>query len=113
MENHSNLIETLIEKATDYGKTSYELAKLRLVDKTSDVISSLLTNAVVLIIILLFVLFLSLGLAFWMGKVLGETYFGFFVLAGFYGIAAILVYAFMRKWIKKTVGNSFIKQVLN
>lgn len=112
MDDDTNLIESLIEKATDYGKTSYELAKLRLVDKTSGVISSLFSNAIVLIIISLFVLFLSLGLALWMGKVLGEIYFGFFVLAGFYGLAAILVYAFMRKWIKRTVGNSFINQVL-
>jgi uncharacterized membrane protein YccC len=58
-------------------------------------------------------LFLNLGLAFWIGQMLGEIYFGFFVVAGFYAIAAIIVYAFMRKWIKRTVGNAFIKQALN
>ncbi len=113
MEGHTNLIETLIEKATDYGQTSYELAKLRALDKTSEVVSSLLSHAIVLIIILLFWFFLSLGLAIWIGQILGEIYFGFLAVAGFYGIAAILVYSFMRKWIKRTVGNSFIKQVLN
>jgi hypothetical protein len=43
---------------------------------------------------------------------LGEAYYGFFAVAGFYGMAAILVYLFMRKWIKRAVGNTFIKQVL-
>ncbi|MDP3642426.1 MAG: hypothetical protein Q8S54_04460 [Bacteroidota bacterium] len=112
MEDHTNLIEKLIEKASDYGKTSFELAKLRALEKTSQLISSLLSNAVVLCIISLFMLFLNLGLAIWIGQSLGEIYFGFFVVAGFYGIISILVFSFWRKWIMRKVGDSFIKQVL-
>ncbi|MBA4410569.1 MAG: hypothetical protein C0397_14245 [Odoribacter sp.] len=112
MEDHTNLIEKLIEKASDYGKTSFELAKLRALEKTSQLISSLLSKAVVLIIISLFMLFLNLGLAIWIGQSLGEIYFGFFVVAGFYGIISILVFSFWRKWIMRKVGDSFIKQVL-
>ena len=112
MEDNTNILETLIEKATDYGKTSYELAKLRALEKTSQLISSLLSNAVVLIIISLFMLFLNLGLAILIGQILGEIYFGFFVVAGFYGIISILVFSFWRKWIMRKVGDSFIKQVL-
>jgi Fe2+ transport system protein B len=112
MEDNTNILETLIEKATDYGKTSYELAKLKALDTTSEVISSLLSNAIVLIIISMFLLFLNLGLAIWIGQSLKEIYYGFFVVAGFYGITSILVYFFLRKWLKKLFGDSFIKQVL-
>lgn len=112
MEDNTNLIESLIERATDYGQTSIELAKLKALDQTTQVMSSFLSNAVVLIIISLFVLFLNFGLAIWIGHILGEIYYGFFAVAGFYGMTAILVYFFMRKWIKRTVGNTFIKQVL-
>ncbi len=112
MEDNTNLIESLIERATDYGQTSIELAKLKALDQTTQVMSSFLSNAVVLIIISLFVLFLNFGLAIWIGHILGEIYYGFFAVAGFYGMTAILVYLFMRKWIKRTVGNTFIKQVL-
>ena len=113
MEDQTNLIETLIEKATDYGKTSYELAKLKALDKTSDVVSSFLAHYVVIVVLFSFMLFLNLGLALWIGKILGEIYFGFFAVAGFYCIAAILIYSFMRKWIKKAAGNLFIKLMLN
>jgi len=112
MEDQTNLIETLIEKASDYGKTSYELAKFRALDKSSQVISSLLSNAVILIITSLFMLFLNLGLAIWIGQLMGQIYFGFFVVAGFYGIISILVYLLMRKWMMKKLGDSFIKQML-
>ena len=40
MEDNINLIELLLEKATEYGKTSYDLVKLKTIDKTSDGLSS-------------------------------------------------------------------------
>lgn len=113
MEPHTNLIEELIEKTVDYGKSSLELAKLKAIDKTSAVYASLMTHSVVIVILFSFLLFLNLGLALWIGKILGEIYYGFFIVAGFYCIIAILVFSFMRKWIKRTAGNSFIKQALN
>jgi ABC-type uncharacterized transport system fused permease/ATPase subunit len=106
------MIETLLEEVGEYGKTSYELARLKAIDKTSDVISSLLAHSVVLIIFLSFMLFLSLGFAVWLGQILGKIYYGFFLIAGFYGITGFLVHFFMRKWIKRLAGDTFIKQVL-
>ena len=112
MENNTSIIETLLERATEYGKSSYELAKLKALDKTSDVVSTLLANSVVWVILSSSMLFLNLGLAFWLGEILGKIYFGFFVVAVFYGISGILIYFFMHDWIKKVVSNNFIKQVL-
>ena len=112
MEDKINIIETLLERATEYGKSSYELAKLKMLDKTSDVVSTLLSNSVVLIIISSFMLFLNLGLAFWLSEILGKIYLGFFVVAAFYGISGILIHFFMHDWIKKCISNNFIKQML-
>ena len=112
MEENTNLIEGLIEKTVDYGKSSLELAKLKALDKTSDAVSSFLAHSVVIGILYTFMLFLSFGLALWVGKILGEIYFGFFAVAGFYCITAILIYFFMLKWIKKCVGDTIIKLAL-
>lgn len=112
MEDNGNLIESLIERATEYGKTSFELAKLKAVDKTSEVVSSFVPNAIVIVFILSFMFFLSLGLSLWLGEILGKSFYGFFVVAAFYGIAGIFIRLFMHKWIKRCVGNNFINQVL-
>lgn len=112
MEENTNLIDELIEKTVDYGKSSLELAKLKALDKTSDGISSFLAHSAVIVILVAFMFFISLGLALWAGKILGEIYFGFFAVAGFYGITAILIYFFMLKWIKKCFSNTFIKLML-
>ncbi len=108
----NNIIETLLERATEYGRSSYELAKLKALDKSSDVLSTLTAHSVVLIILSSFILFLNLGLAFWLGEILGRIYFGFFVVAAFYGISGILIYFFLHDWIKKVVSSKFINQVL-
>jgi hypothetical protein len=112
MEDNKKSVELLLEKATEYGKTSFELVKLKVLDKTSDVVSTFIPHSVVIVLIGSFTLFLNLGLAFWLGEILGKTFYGFFVVAGFYVITGIVVHFFMHKWLKKVVGNYFIKQVL-
>jgi hypothetical protein len=113
MEDNATLIESLLERAIEYGKTSFELAKLKTVDKTSDAVSTILPNVVVFVLIASFLLFVNIGLAFWLGEILGKTYYGFFVVAAFYGILVIVISIFMHKWLKKIIRNYFIKQVLN
>jgi hypothetical protein len=112
MEDNMKLLEPLIERATDYGKTSYELAKLKFLDKTSDAASSLIPHSIVLILFTSFLFFFNLGLALYLGKILGEPYYGFFVVAGFYCFTGAIMHFFMHKWLKTSVRNYIIKQFL-
>jgi hypothetical protein len=112
MEDNTKFLESLLEKATDYGKTSLELVKLKALDKTTDIVSSLIPHSVVFVLIASFLIFLNLGLALWLGEVLGKIFYGFFVVAGFYVILAIIIHFFMHKRLKILVGNYFIRRVL-
>jgi hypothetical protein len=112
MEDNTKLIESLLEKVTDYGKTTLELAKLKALDKTSDVVSSMLPRVFICVLTATFILFISVGLAVWLGEILGRIFFGFFLVGAFYGMAGIIIHFFMRDWLKKVVRNNFIKQVL-
>jgi fatty acid desaturase len=112
MEDNTKLFESLLERAAEYGKTSYELVKLKAVDKSSDVVSSFIPNSIVFVLIASFMLFLNLGLAFWFGEILGRTYLGFFVVAGFYVFTGIVFHFLMHKWIKNKVRNYIIKLLL-
>jgi len=112
MEDHTKSIEALIERVTDFSKTSYELAKLKTLDKSSDVASSMIPHSIVFVLFASFMLFANFGLAFWLGEILGNTYYGFFVVAGFYVIAGLVLHFFFHKRIKNLIWNSIIKQVL-
>lgn len=112
MEEKGKLLENLLEKASDYGKTSFELVKLKTIDKTTDVVSSMIPHSVVFILITSFLLFLNLGLALWLGEIFGKVFYGFFAVAAFYVLIALLIHFFLHKRIKKLIGDYFIKQIL-
>jgi len=113
MEDKVNLIESIVERVTEYGKTSLELVKLNALEKTADVISSVIPYIVAFVIFAFAMVFLNVGLALWLGEILGEIFYGFLVIAAFYCIVAIIFHFFMRKWLKKLISNYIIKQVLS
>ncbi len=112
MEDNTNLIETLLVRASQYGKTSYELIKLRTLHKVTDIVSTCIPNIIVIALMATLLLLFNLGLALWLGEILGKIYFGFFVVALFYGIIGLFLHFFMHNWIKKKVGNYIVKQAL-
>ena len=112
MEDNTKLIESLLERATEYGKTSLELVKLKALDKTSDAVSSFIPHTIAFFLFTVFMLFLNLGLAFWLGEILGNIFLGFFAVAAFYGIIGIVLHFFMHKWLKKLIWNYIIKNVV-
>ena len=111
LDDNVKLIESLLENATEYGKTSYELIKLKTLDKTSDVVSTIIPHSVVFVIFVLFTLFFNLGLAFWLGEILGNSYYGFFVIAAFYGIVALVIQLFFHNRLKQKIYNYMVKQL--
>lgn len=112
MESNTEMIESLLEKTVDYGKTSFQLLKLKTLSKTSDITSTYLSRLVVLIFAFAFILFMSLGLAIWIGEILGNSFYGFFVVGAFFGLIGIIIHFFLHKWLKKILDDYIIQQVL-
>jgi hypothetical protein len=113
MEDAPSLLDSLVERVEDYGKTSFELLKLKTLDKTSEVASLFVSRLLVAVTVSFFLLFVSLGIAYWLGELLGKIYYGFMIVAALYGISGLVVYFFMNKWIRRLVSNSIIQYVLN
>ena len=81
METKASTIELLFEKAEDYARTTAELTKLTVVDKSADVLSSLLSQMAVGVVVALFSLLINIGISLWLGELLGKTYYGFFIVS--------------------------------
>jgi hypothetical protein len=108
MDNKATPLETLIERAEAFGKTSIKLFKLKTIDKTSEIVSNLASWFVLIILFALFFTILNIGIALWIGEMLGKSYYGFFILSGFYAILAIVIQIFSSRWIRKPLRNSII-----
>lgn len=113
MSNRIGLIELLFERVEEYGKTTYELSKLKLLKTTTVVAPSLISRLIVVFVILLFTLFFTMGVALYLGELLGKLYYGLFIISAFYLIVGIVFYFFLHKWIKKPISNLIIKQALD
>ena len=113
MEDKITFIEPLFERAEAYGKVSYELFKLKAIDKTAGVVSSFVSRGAVILVLSIFTVVFNVGIALWLGDLLGKSYYGFFCVALFYAMVAIILYFFLHERIKKNISNSIISQLLN
>lgn len=112
MTDNTTPIATLFERAEDYGKTTLKLLELNAIGKSADVVSSLVSRIVVIMTVVLSVLIINIGIALWIGRLLGESFYGFFIIGGSYALLALLLQLFRDQWIKYPVSNSIIKQML-
>lgn len=112
MEDNAKSLELLLEKAVEFGKTTFELEKLKALDKSTAVASSLIPHSFVILLIASFLLFLNLGIALWLSEILGRIFYGFFIVGAFYVVASLIIRFFMLKWLKKIIRNYLIKQAL-
>ncbi|MES2775179.1 MAG: hypothetical protein V4722_13410 [Bacteroidota bacterium] len=102
----------LFEKASDYAETQIHLLKYRAIDKGAEVASSLITRLMVVLLLGTFMLVLNIGIALWVGYMLGHSFYGFFIVAGVYGLAALIFYAFRHQWIKQPINDLIVRKIL-
>lgn len=114
METNATTNENLnlYEKAEDYTKTSLELIKLKTISAAADALSTVTSRIAVGAVVAFFTLFLNIGLSLWIGKELGEYYYGFFIIALFYLIVAIVLHKAHHSLIKTPIGNMIISSIL-
>lgn len=113
MNDNVTPIEMLFDKAEEYSKTTIELLKLQAIRKSADVISSLISKAVITICVALSIFMLNIGVALWLGKLTGENYYGFFIVVGLYLFIALLCHIFRKKLIQTTLKNNIISKMMN
>lgn len=112
MEDLAKSVDMLYEKAKKYTETSAELLALKTVDKSADVLSSLITIVLIVIVVAMFTLFINVGLSLFIGTLLNEYYLGFIIISAFYLVLALVLYLFKDKFIKIPVTNLIIVKLL-
>ena len=113
MEKKNSITADLFVKAEKYATTNLELCKLKAVDKSADIISTLGMHLVIGSFISLCILILNVGVALWLGGRIGNLSYGFFVVAGFYAVVTLSLFLLRKSWIKRTIQNKIISLSLS
>jgi hypothetical protein len=112
MDNKTNNFDSLVESLEEYGKTSAELAMLIAVKKVANLISLAVPPVILAVVGSLFMFSVTIGVALWIGELFGKSWIGFVCMAGFYGLAAILIVFCIGEPIRRRVSRLVISRLL-
>jgi hypothetical protein len=103
--------DDLMDHAGDYFETYYKLSLIKLTEKSSTAGSAIIGILLVLLLTIFFILFIGLGLSWWIGGLLESIVAGYFIVAGIY-LLIILLVIFMRKKIIDPFFRNFLVKMI-
>ena len=112
MEEKTTPVEVLLERAQAYTRTSIKLFKFKATDKLAELLSDMASGISILTVLALFFVNLNIGIALFIGALVGKAWLGFILVSGIYALGGGIIYLFRDRWIKRPVSNSIIKQLL-
>jgi sterol desaturase/sphingolipid hydroxylase (fatty acid hydroxylase superfamily) len=109
MEEQKQTPPPIIDQLKEYAETQIKLAKYEAIDRSSKILSSVITDIVIAVALVLTFLFLSLAVAFLLSIWLGSYWAGFGCMAGIYLLIAIIIILAKDK-IQKPLIDMFVKK---
>jgi hypothetical protein len=106
-------IKTLTGQVKDYVQTRIDIAKLTAVKSGSEAAGNAALYLLLAVVGLFFLMFASIGAGFAVGHAINSNFGGFMIVAGFYLLLGIIIYAFRAKLIVSPITNAVINGVLN
>jgi hypothetical protein len=94
-----------------YVQIEIELFKLKFAEKMSKIIANFLAAMVVIGVLLLFILFVSLAIAFLIGEWLGKISAGFFIVSILYLLIGVTSWYAREKLIRIPILNAILRQL--
>ena len=110
MEDKSK-IEKIYERVEQFALTSIELYKLKALQKAAEIATTVATSLLMGVFGLLFLLFVSVGLAVYLGEIMGRMHYGFMVVSGIYLLLAIIVYALRARVLKDKLNTYIVRKI--
>ncbi len=105
-------MQFLSNSLKQYMLLNLEILRLEAVKKASEIGASLISSLILGIALFLFVFAFSMGVGFYLSAVLGDTFSGFGIIAGFYLIISIVILIGRKNMIEKPMRNKIIQKTL-
>ena len=113
MSERTETIQQLYDQTQGLVKTQLSIYKLKAVAKTANVSASIASIVLLGLIGVMFLLFISLGLAFLMAEWVENTAAGFGIVAGIYLVAGLIIYAIRNTTLRRFVSDRVVNEILN
>ncbi len=111
MEEQKSIFNNLFKNLVDYLDAKWEFTKLDAVDKTAEVLASLIGILILSTFFLLFLVFASVAAALSIGHALDNSALGFLIVSSVYLTVFLVLLIFKRKPLKKTLIQSMYSKL--
>lgn len=102
--------KNLFEQLKEYITTRIELVKIDLIEKSSALISTIISVVIIGFLSVFILIFLSTGLALYLGDLVQSEAAGFFIVAGIYILLVILIILLRKSLFETRIINMMIKK---
>lgn len=109
----SDKIETLTKNVQEYINIRVEIVKLLATDKASSILAKIVFGFIVSLVALLFVIFISMALGYYMSTLTGSTFSGFLIVTGLHLIMGLVLISYRKKLVINPIRNILIRQILS
>lgn len=106
-------IDDITDEVKNYVSTNIELLKLEATEKTSVVVSTFISNIVVILLSFFFIFFASVATSLYIGQKLQSNCLGFFIVAAAYLLLAIVLFVKRKSLIELPIRDKIIKSIFN
>ena len=106
------LIESLFGKSKEYVENRIDFYKMKVVDKSASIISSIVAGVALFLVFFIFFVLFNIGLGLLIGDLVGRSWAGFLILAAVYAIAGLVIFSGREKFVKTPIINKMIQKFL-
>lgn len=108
-EEKTSADSTFFEEIKEYLSVRSKLFSLQVSESAANLLSNLISNGAALLFFIIFFVFASVGLAFLVAGWVDNTAGGFFIVAAFYLLIGVIIWAIKEKHIERPLANMFIR----
>lgn len=112
LEEEKSTLQLTADHVKDYLKTSAQIVKLQLIEKSAIGISHAVSGVIMAVVFFFVIVFASIGAAMWLSNELQSNWAGFLIVAGFYLLLGIIVSVAKYSIIVNPFSGMLIKQML-
>lgn len=106
-------IQELTENLKAYLSTNYELIRLQTTERASVIGSGMISSLLIGFAGMLFLLCITLVAGFYFSALLGDSYSGFAIVAGFYLVVVLILVIGREKLVEKPMRDKVIRKILS
>jgi hypothetical protein len=106
-----NKMDKLIGHVIECAETRFDLVAIDIQDKVSEILASMASIALVVMLVGFVILLLSIGAAMYLSEYFGSVFMGFLLVAGFYVALTCVVLVTRKRLVKLPVINAVLKKI--